>query len=294
MGTAKPRLIDGDMFGAAVDTEHAIEKHTFVRAGFSIASLPPGEVELCAQSSKDLIDVHLDGPPMRYGFNTDRIRSIAPVPGSVAFMPAGTELRLQANNTKPNLLILFDPSCLPDALDGKDRSGRHRQQVLPWRHHAEIASLARHVVAHLQFGPDVNRLYIESLGTAILALTLPFAAGLASRGPTLGGLDHRVARARDYIEANLASKIELAEIASAACLSPYHFLRTFKTITGETPHVYVTRRRLEEAQVLLATGHLPIVEVALAMGFSSQAHMTTAMRNVMGHSPAAYRKSRAS
>jgi nucleoside-diphosphate-sugar epimerase len=65
-------------------------------------------------------------------------------------------------------------------------------------------------------------------------------------------------------------------------------------ITGETPHVYVTRRRLEEAQVLLATGHLPIVEVALAMGFSSQAHMTTAMRNVMGHSPAAYRKSRAS
>lgn len=59
---------------------------------------------------------------------------------------------------------------------------------------------------------------------------------------------------------------------------------------GETPHADVTARRIEAARDLLATSDLTLPEIALACGFSSQAHLTTRFRQRTGTTPAAWRR----
>ena len=289
MPMAKPRLIDGNMFGAPIDGEVVLERHTFVRAGFSVASLPPGEIELHIASAKACIEVHADGPPGRYGVNSDRIQSYEPQPGSVFYLPAGTGFRLQCINTKRNLILHFDP-CRIDELVGDRMIGAGtRDRPLLWEQHAEIGALASLTSGHLNAGSGINRLYVESLATAILALTFTIAGGGHAVARSARGLDQRMARVCDYIEAHLGEKLELAEMAAVACLSPFHFLRSFKAIIGDTPHQYVVRRRVERAKAMIVGSQLPLADVAYAVGFSSQAHMTSAFKAAYGTTPAKFR-----
>jgi AraC-like DNA-binding protein len=105
--------------------------------------------------------------------------------------------------------------------------------------------------------------------------------------------DPRLLRVIDYIEARIGEVLRLEELAAVACISPYHFARSFKVATGLTPHNYVQSRRITRAKELLARTRLPIAQVAADVGFASQAHMTDVFRNRVGVSPAKYRSDRA-
>lgn len=95
----------------------------------------------------------------------------------------------------------------------------------------------------------------------------------------------RLQRVVVYIEAHLADHVTLMELSEAAGFSPMHFAGQFRTATGMRPHDYVLRRKVEEAQVLLLTSDLPIVDVALSFGFLSQAHFTTVFKRFVGTPP---------
>ena len=90
--------------------------------------------------------------------------------------------------------------------------------------------------------------------------------------------------------AHLEGPLRLADLAERAQLSPYHFARAFKSSTGETPRAYVERLRVEKAQGLMRDTELPLADIALACGFSSQSRLTTAFRKATGFTPARYRK----
>jgi AraC family transcriptional regulator len=79
----------------------------------------------------------------------------------------------------------------------------------------------------------------------------------------------RLCRARDFVDANLAGEIALADIGRVACLSPSHLLRLFKRAFGETPHHYVTRRRLARARDLLEGTDFPVSEICEKVGYKS-------------------------
>ena len=100
--------------------------------------------------------------------------------------------------------------------------------------------------------------------------------------------DRRLARAVEHVEAHLGETITLGNMAAVACLSPFHFNRTFHAATGATPHAYVTARRVERARRLLATD-LPLAQVAYATGFASQSHFGQVFRRHIGLTPGAYR-----
>jgi AraC family transcriptional regulator len=94
----------------------------------------------------------------------------------------------------------------------------------------------------------------------------------------------------DYIEANLEGDLSIDRMASIACLSRYHFSRSFSQAVGQPPHRYVSARRLERAKALLTRGDRPLVDIALSLGFSGQANFTRAFRQATGHAPGRYRQ----
>jgi AraC-like DNA-binding protein len=101
----------------------------------------------------------------------------------------------------------------------------------------------------------------------------------------------RLKRAIEFIETHLDSALALADVARVAGLSRMHFAAQFRAATGVRPHEYVLRRRIEKAQTMLATADLPIVEIALAVGFSSQAHFTVVFKRFSGLTPHRWRQS---
>jgi AraC family transcriptional regulator len=118
------------------------------------------------------------------------------------------------------------------------------------------------------------------------------APATLSNGPSAKGrLDRRrLFRVLDYIDRHLEGNLTLDEMASVACLSRFHFARAFKQAVGQSPRRYVIARRLERAQVLLTESETPLVEIALALRFSSQANFTRAFRQSTGLAPGQYRR----
>lgn len=100
-----------------------------------------------------------------------------------------------------------------------------------------------------------------------------------------------IARVVDYIEAGIDEDLRLASLADVAAMSVYHFARSFRETVGISPHAYVLSRRITRARALLGRTQNAIANVALACGFSSQAHFTTAFHQGLGVTPGRYRRS---
>jgi transcriptional regulator GlxA family with amidase domain len=109
-----------------------------------------------------------------------------------------------------------------------------------------------------------------------------------------GGLGTRQAkRALAHIEANLASKMDIGDLANVAALSRSHFSRAFKRSLGFSPMKYVVVRRVERAKELISSTEEPLAEIALACGFADQAHLNRRFSNIVGISPGRWRRSNA-
>ena len=166
-------------------------------------------------------------------------------------------------------------------------------------------------------GPGFGGIYrdgaIEQLAFALLAANagscMPgtaghFATAVLSRlfqlasAPAVTALDPvklaiprwRMQRVDAYIREHLGDPISLAAIAAAAGLSPMHFAARFRIATGQRPHHYILRARIEHAKALLASSERPVVEVAGDTGFRTQAHFTTIFKRFTGATPCAWRR----
>jgi AraC family transcriptional regulator len=96
------------------------------------------------------------------------------------------------------------------------------------------------------------------------------------------------------MEEHLADSLDLDRFALEACLSKYHFSRTFKRFMGVTPMQHVTRRRVEWAKVLLRNADMNISSVAFKVGCCHFSDFTRQFKRITGMTPAAYKKSLAS
>ena len=102
--------------------------------------------------------------------------------------------------------------------------------------------------------------------------------------------DLRLRRVLAYVEEHLAEDITVADLANVACLSIFHFTRAFAVAMGAPPHRYVSRRRLETARAMIATGRTSLSQIAYDCRFSSQSSFTRAFRRAVGMTPAEYRR----
>jgi AraC family transcriptional regulator len=97
-----------------------------------------------------------------------------------------------------------------------------------------------------------------------------------------------------HINANLAQRIRVDELAALLGLSRSHFTRSFKRTFGVSPCTYLLSRRIEVAQGLLLTTCESVTSIALACGMYDQSHFTRAFRRVVGEAPYFWRRTRSS
>ena len=100
----------------------------------------------------------------------------------------------------------------------------------------------------------------------------------------------RLKRVVEYVDAHISEQITLAALASVAGMSRMYFASQFRVATGLRPHDYVLHKRIERAQHLLVTTSDPLVEIALGVGFQTQAHFTTIFKKISGNTPLRWRR----
>jgi AraC-like DNA-binding protein len=99
----------------------------------------------------------------------------------------------------------------------------------------------------------------------------------------------RLLRGKDYMDSFFGVQMRLAEVASQACLSPYHFHRLFREVFRETPNQYLQRKRLANARRLLERGEQSVTDICLEVGFESITSFSALFRRNFGCSPREYR-----
>jgi len=145
---------------------------------------------------------------------------------------------------------------------------------------------------HIQGAIDsaliAESLAISLIRNAILAIDGSETSARVNGQTAIGAA--LVNRLRDYILSDLTQDLSLQDLASLAGVSPFHFARCFKLSTGQSPHQFVLDLRLTRAREELAGGKNTLADIAYAVGFSSQAHMTDVFKKRLGVTPGRYRK----
>ncbi len=141
-----------------------------------------------------------------------------------------------------------------------------------------------------------GKLYAQTAAQMLAVHLLRYytAVGSAIEEPSQGLTHQQVQRVLDFVQAHLSQELSLEALAQQIGLSPYHFARLFRQTTGESPHQFVLRQRIERAQRLLQERDVSLAHVAGASGFANQSHLTQAFKRHLGLTPQAYREDRSS
>jgi AraC-like DNA-binding protein len=102
-------------------------------------------------------------------------------------------------------------------------------------------------------------------------------------------LHRRLLRARDAMDRAYAEPLDVRAVAAVAFISQAHFIRTFRSVFGETPHRYLQRRRVERSMFLLRETDRSVTDVCMDVGFSSLGTFSRMFREIVGETPSQYR-----
>jgi AraC family transcriptional regulator len=131
---------------------------------------------------------------------------------------------------------------------------------------------------------------LEEAGLMFMARFAEVVSGRRARPVSLRARDRRRAvEAALWIDAHASRPVNLDRAASAAGLSPFHFLRLFARVLGVTPHQYLVRARLRRAAKLLADDDRPITDVAFDVGFGDLSNFVRTFHRAAGVSPRGFR-----
>jgi len=165
---------------------------------------------------------------------------------------------------------------------GASRTGFESDRLPPLRPLAPLTARARTAVATRDSFEEIA-LELTGAVVALAGHARRDASAAAPRDPA------PIARVLRYLEPRIVEPHTLAELAGIAGLSRYHFLRTFKGVTGITPHQWLLRARLRDAAQRLVTSRDPITEIALDVGFEDLSNFIRTFRAEFGVSPSRYR-----
>ena len=161
-----------------------------------------------------------------------------------------------------------------------------------------LNQLGRLLLAEAEAHAPGGRLVADTLARALAVHLLRRHSSLApeapdaSKRPSSAMPGWRLRRVVEHMHANLTENLSLAQLAAVGGLGPSWFAHAFRAATGEPPHRFLVRLRVERARDLLEHTALPVIEVGLRCGFEQPNHFATMFRKLTGMSPSAYRTAR--
>jgi AraC family transcriptional regulator len=149
-------------------------------------------------------------------------------------------------------------------------------------------ALIEHLARAVQTAEDdADASYIETLARAIVVRAAQIRQPRARISPLP---KWRLRRVIDHVEAHISEAISLADLAAAAGLSRTHFTAQFRLATSCRPHDFILLQRIEAAERLLLQTSRELLDIALTVGFQTQAHFSTVFKRIVGEAPGRWRR----
>jgi AraC family transcriptional regulator len=218
--------------------------------------------------------------------------------GEVAIIPAGSSwsCRSQGSHFCNALLLYLRPLFVRSAVSGFNFS--YEEIALTPQigfRNKHILHVAMSLLHELNESNVVGKLYADSLAIGLAMQVVRRYSSLKDVRIGRGGLSpHKLRKALGLIDHHLAEeeegRVPLRFVAREVGISYSHFSRAFKQSIGTSPTKYIAERRIERAKKLMQETDLPISEIAIRSGFSSQSHFTTSFRRFAKVTPSSFRK----
>ena len=217
--------------------------------------------------------------------------------GEVAIIPASSSWTCRSEGPEsPTMLLLYLRPLFVRAAARELNYSHNEIELTPQIGFKDkhICHVAMSLLHELNEANVVGRLYADSLATGLAIQLVRRYSSLKDIHVGHGGMaPHKLRKAIAVIEHHLSDeeegRVALRAVARDVSLSYFHFSRAFKQAMGMTATNYIAERRIERAKKMLEETELPISEIALRSGFSSQSHFTTAFRRLAGATPKAFR-----
>jgi AraC family transcriptional regulator len=194
------------------------------------------------------------------------------------------------NEDLHGLCIAISDAALTAASDGA--SGEVELRKTDNLVDARLGALVEVVNTERITGFPSGRLFLDSVEQALaVALVNGYAVRHHSVQTHRGGLGSaRLRIIKEFVHAKMEDEFTLCEMAQSVELSTAHFSRMFRKSTGESPHHFVLRHRIERAKAMLRAAEARVLDVAVACGFKTQQHFARVFRRMCGVSPTEYRQ----
>src|SRR5499425_2696784 len=189
-----------------------------------------------------------------------------------------------------HLIVSISDAALAAACEGTGGSVELQPR---WKMTDErLSSLLAAVNSERVAGFPSGRLFLDSVEQALAAALIN---GYAVRHRPVrtyrGGLSPvRLRKVKEFVHAKMEDELSLRELAQCVGLSTPHFSEMFRKSTGETPHQFVLRLRVERAKEKLRSAEPRVLDVAIACGFKTQQHFARVFRQLCGATPTEYRR----
>ena len=218
--------------------------------------------------------------------------------GEVAIIPAGAMWSCRSDSVHAiNTLLLFlKPLFVRSAVEESDFPCQEPALTPEIGFQSKhIRHIALSLLSELKEANVAGRQYADSLAIGLAMQLIRRYSSLRDVQIGNGGMaPHRLRKAIGLIDQHLAGeeegRVALRGVAGEVGMSYYHFSRAFKHSMGMNPTSYIAERRIEHAKKLMQETDLPISEIALRSGFSSQSHFTTSFRRLAGVTPRCFRQ----
>jgi AraC family transcriptional regulator len=209
--------------------------------------------------------------------------------GEMSLVPRHLEKWFR-NEDLHSLCITISDAALTAASDGP--GGEVELRKVDNLVDARLSALVEAVNAERIAGFPSGKLFLDSVEQALaVALVDGYAVRHHSAQTHRGGLGSaRLRRIKEFVDAKMEDELTVCEMAQSVELSTAHFSRMFRKSTGESPHRFVLRHRVERAKEMLRAAEARVLDVAVACGFKTQQHFARVFRRMYGASPTEYRQ----